>query len=109
MVAILGPIYIRGYRHNIISAASGYLRRHTVSLELSQKIISELVKNDEERSSRLYSLKEIYKLDQNKKIPGLPKLKEVIEKEYKSGIVSKEIAESVMNQLDYFHNKTERS
>ena len=109
LVEILRPIYIRGYRHNIISAASGYLRRHTVSLELSQKIISELVKNDEERSSRLYSLKEIYKLDQNKKIPGLPKLKEVIEKEYKSGIVSKEIAESVMNQLDYFHNKTERS
>jgi hypothetical protein len=106
LIEILRPIYIRGYRHNIISAASGYLRRHAISLELSQKIINELVKNDEEKSSRLYSLKEIYKLDQNKKIPGLPKLKEIIEREYKSGIISKEIAESVTTQLDYFHNET---
>jgi hypothetical protein len=107
LVEILRPIYVRGYRHNIISAASGYLRRHTVSLELSQKIINELVKNDEEKSSRLYSLKEIYKLGQNKKIPGLPKLKEVIEREYKSGIISKEIADSAMAQLDNFHKVKE--
>ena len=109
LIEILRPIYIKGYRHNIISAASGYLRRHAVSLELSQKIISELVKNDEERSSRLYSLKEIYKLDQNKKIPGLPKLKEIIEREYKSGIISKEIADSAMTQLDNFHKTKEGS
>ena len=76
-------------------------------MELSQKIINELVKNDEEKSSRLYSLKEIYKLGQDKKIPGLPKLKEVIEREYKSGIISKEIAESALTQLDNFHKVKE--
>lgn len=107
LIEILRPIYIKGYRHNIISAASGYLRRHAVSLELSQKIINELVKNDEEKSSRLYSLKEIYKLGQDKKIPGLPKLKEVIERENKSGIISREIADSAMTQLDSFHRAKE--
>ena len=78
-------------------------------MELSQKIISELVKNDEEKTSRLYSLKEIYRLGQNKKIPGLPKLKEVIEREHKSGIISKEIADSAMTQLDNFHKTKEGS
>ncbi len=107
LVEILRPTYVKGYRHDIVSAASGYLRRHAVSLELAQEIISELVKNDEEKSSRLYSLREIYKLDKDKRVPGLPKLKEVIDREYKSRIISREIAESVIVQLDDFHGKKE--
>ncbi len=105
LIEILRPVYVKGYRHDVVSTISGYLRRHKVSLDLSQKIISELTKQDEEKSSRLYSLKEIYKLDQDKKIPGLPKLKEIIEREYKSGIISEDIAESTISQLDNFHNE----
>jgi hypothetical protein len=54
---------------------------------------------DEELSSRIYSLREIYKPDRSKKIPGLPKLISIINEEVEGMIIEKRKANSVIEQL----------
>ncbi|MEM0136315.1 MAG: hypothetical protein QXU18_14010 [Thermoplasmatales archaeon] len=100
LVEILRPVYIKGYRHHIILALSGYLRRHQVSLEMASKIVRELAMKDEERSSRLYSLREVYGSSPDKKIPGFPKLLKIIKTEVKEGKISKETAKTTISQLE---------
>ena len=98
-VDILRPAYIKGYRHWIVSSLSGHLKRHQVQFDKANHIVRELAKGDEELSSRLYTVKEIYRADANKKIPGLPKLIEIIKEEVKDGKLSKDIANSIILKL----------
>jgi len=98
-VDILRPAYIKGYRHWIVSSLSGYLKRHQVQFDKANHIVRELAKGDEELSSRLYTVKEIYKADKSKRIPGLPKLIEIIKEEVKDGKLSQDIADSIISKL----------
>jgi len=98
-IDILRPAYIKGYRHWIVSSLSGHLKRHQVQFDKASHIVRELAKGDEELSSRLYTVKEIYKADANKKIPGLPKLIEIIKEEVKDGKLSQDIANSIILKL----------
>jgi len=98
-IEILRPAYIKNYRYRIISALSGDLKRHQVEFNKASSIVRELAKGDEELSSRLYTVKEIYKADANKRIPGLPKLIEVIQEEVRDGKLSRDIACSIILKL----------
>ena len=96
---ILRPAYVKGYRQNITSSFTGYLKRHQVQREEAVKIVRDLAKRDEELSSRLYTVREIYKADESKRIPGLPKLIEIINEEVKDGKLSQDIADSIILKL----------
>ncbi|MEM3192763.1 MAG: hypothetical protein QW292_11935 [Candidatus Parvarchaeota archaeon] len=102
---VLKPIYVQGYRHHIVLSLSGYLKRHSVPLVTAQGIVKQLANRDEEFSSRLYSLREIYKADNGKRIPGLPKLIEITMKEAKEEKITQETAESVISQLEAIAGK----
>ena len=98
-IDILRPAYIRGYRHWIVSSLSGYLKRHQVQFDRASSMIRQLAKGDEELSSRLYTVKEIYRADKSKRIPGLPKLIEIINEEVRDGRLSSELANSIILKL----------
>jgi len=98
-IDILKPAYIKGYRHWIVSSLSGHFKKHQVQLNRANSMIRELAKGDEELSSRLYTVKEIYKADANKRIPGLPKLIGIINEEVKDGKLSPDIANSIIFKL----------
>ena len=98
-IDILRPAYIKNYRHKIVSALSGHLKRHQVEFNKASSIVRELAKGDEELSSRLYTVKEIYKADTNKRIPGLPKLIEIIKEEVKDGKLGQDIANTIVLKL----------
>ena len=98
-INILKPAYIKNYRYRIISALSGYLKRHQVQFDKANNIVRGLANKDEELSSRLYTVKEIYKADENKRIPGLPKLIEIINEEVRDGKLSSDLANSIILKL----------
>jgi len=98
-IDILRPAYVKGYRHWIVSSISGYFKRHHVQFDKANYVIRELAKGDEELSSRLYTVKEIYRADESKRIPGLPKLIEIINEEVKDGKLSSELANSIVLKL----------
>jgi len=98
-IDILRSAYIKNYRHKIVSALSGHLKRHQVEFNKASSIVRELAKGDEELSSRLYTVKEIYKADESKRIPGLPKLIEIINEEVKDGELNQDIANSIILKL----------
>jgi len=95
-IDILRPAYIKGYRHWIVSSLSGHFKRHQVQFDRASSMIRELAKGDEELSSRLYTVKEIYRADKSKRIPGLPKLIEIINEEVRDGKLSSDIANSII-------------
>jgi len=99
LTEILRPAYVKGYRQNITSSFTGYLKRHQVQKDEAVKIVRDLAKRDEELSSRLYTVREIYKADESKRIPGLPKLIEIINEEVKDGKLSSDIAKSIIFKL----------
>ncbi|MEM4067646.1 MAG: hypothetical protein QXV17_12395 [Candidatus Micrarchaeaceae archaeon] len=105
LVDVLKPIYIRGFRHFIILSVSGFLKRHQVPLNIAQKVVEGLTVKDEEKASRMYSLREIYRSCSDRKIPGLPKLLEIIKTEAKEGKISQEIAEGTITQLETITEK----
>ncbi|MEM3907858.1 MAG: hypothetical protein QXZ17_13540, partial [Nitrososphaerota archaeon] len=105
LVDVLKPIYIRGFRHFIILSVSGFLKRHQVPLNIAQKVVEGLTVKDEEKASRMYSLREIYRSCSDRKIPGLPKLLEIIKTEAKEGKISQEIAEGTITQLETITGK----
>jgi hypothetical protein len=96
---ILRPAYVKGYRHWIVSSLSGHFKRHQVQFDKAGRIVRELASKDEELSSRLYTVKEIYKADESKRIPGLPKLIEIINEEVKDGKLNQDIANSIILKL----------
>jgi len=98
-IDILRPAYIKGYRHWIILSLSGHFKRHKVEFGKASNIVRELASKDEELSSRLYSVKEIYKANANKRIPGLPKLIEIIKEEVRDGELNQDIANSIISKL----------
>jgi len=98
-IDILKPAYINGYRYWIVSSLSGHFKRHQVQFDRANSVIRELAKGDEELSSRLYTVKEIYRADKSKRIPGLPKLIEIINEEVKDGKLSSELANSIILKL----------
>jgi len=98
-IDILRPAYIKGYRHWIVSSLSGYFKRHQVQLDRASSTIRELASKDEELSSRLYTVKEIYRANESKRIPGLPKLIEIINEEVRDGRLSSELANSIILKL----------
>jgi hypothetical protein len=98
-IDILRTAYIKGYRHRIVSSLSGHLKRHQVQFDKANSMIRELAKGDEELSSRLYTVKEIYRADENKRIPGLPKLIEIINEEVRDGKLNQDIANSIISKL----------
>jgi len=98
-INILRPVYVEGYRHRIVSSLSGHFKRHQVQFDRANSMIRELAKGDEELSSRLYTVKEIYRADENKRIPGLPKLIEIINEEVRDGKLSSELANSIILKL----------
>ncbi|MEM0135522.1 MAG: hypothetical protein QXU18_09935 [Thermoplasmatales archaeon] len=105
LVNTLKPIYIRGYRHHIILSLTGYLKRHQIPLDIAQQIVRELTMKDEERTSRIYNLTQIYKANNNRRIWGLPKLLEIIKTEAKERKISQEIAEGTITQLETIARK----
>ena len=98
-VNILRPAYMKGYRHRIVSSLSGHFKRHQVQFDRANSMIRELAKGDEELSSRLYTVKEIYRADESKRTPGLPKLIEIINEEVRDGKLSSELANSIILKL----------
>jgi len=96
---ILRPAYIKGYRHWIVLSLSGYFKKHKVEFGKASNIVRELASKDEELSSRLYNVKEIYKANANKRIPGLPKLIGIINEEVKDGKLNQDIANSIISKL----------
>jgi hypothetical protein len=98
-IDILRPAYAKGYRHWIVSSLSGHFKRHQVQFDRANSIIKELAKGDEELSSRLYTVKEIYRANESKRIPGLPKLIEIVNAEVKDGKLSSNLANSIILKL----------
>jgi len=96
---ILRPAYVKGYRQNIISSFTGHLKRHQVQKDDAVKIVRDLAKRDEELSSRLYTVREIFKADDKKRIPGLHKLIEIINEEVRDGKLNRDIANSIISKL----------
>ncbi|MEM3255648.1 MAG: hypothetical protein QW745_00760 [Thermoplasmata archaeon] len=105
LTEILKPVYLKGHRHFIILAFVGYLRRHQDTLDTALKIVRELAIKDEERTSRIYNLTQIYKADNNKRIPGLPRLLEIIRLEAWEGKISEETAKTAISQLEGITSK----
>jgi len=98
-INILKPAYIKGYRHWIVSSLSGHFKRHQVQFDKTIRMVRELAKKDEELSSRLYTVKEIYRADESKRIPGLPKLIEIVNAEVRDGKLSSDLANSIILKL----------
>lgn len=61
VVELVKPHYVKGSRNNIIFYLSGYAYHLGISLDTAQEIISELIENDEERTSRIAVVKHTYK------------------------------------------------
>ncbi|MEM3846459.1 MAG: hypothetical protein QXV17_07715 [Candidatus Micrarchaeaceae archaeon] len=100
LIEILRPVYVKGYRHYLVLSLSGFLKRHSVSLNTAQGIIKQLANKDEELPSRLYNLKEIYKADNSKRLYGLPQLVKIIRKEMEEGKITQGTAKNVISQLE---------
>ncbi len=99
LIEIIRPIFIKGYRHHIILALSGFMKRHNVPFDDALNIVRVLTERDEEKSSRIYSLREIYRADNSKKIPGLPKLLSIIKEETDKGLIAKDMADEIDQKL----------
>ncbi|MEM3191484.1 MAG: hypothetical protein QW292_05200 [Candidatus Parvarchaeota archaeon] len=100
LIEILRPVYVKGYRHYLVLSLSGFLKRHSVSLNTAQGIIKQLANKDEEFPSRLYNLKEIYKADNSKRLYGFPQLVKIIRKEMEEGKITQGTAKNVISQLE---------
>ena len=99
LIEIIRPIFIKGYRHHIILALSGFMKRHNVPFDDALNIVRVLTERDEEKSSRIYSLREIYRADNSKKIPGLPKLLSIIKEETDKGLIAKDMSDEIDQKL----------
>ncbi|MEM3905577.1 MAG: hypothetical protein QXZ17_01715 [Nitrososphaerota archaeon] len=62
---------------------SEYLKRHSISLNITQGIVKQLANRDEEFSSQLYNLRKIYKADNDVRIFLFPRLIKITRKEVK--------------------------
>ncbi len=96
---ILKPVFIDGYRHFIISALSGWLRRHAVTLDKTLEVVMSLNFPDKTPSKTKSTVKEIYSAKVDDKIPGLPSLLNKIREEVVDGVLDDKVAGDVIAKI----------
>jgi hypothetical protein len=70
IISIVKPYYYDGIRNDFILYFSGWLRKLGLSYDNAEKIVKELAKEDEERNSRIITLRETYQKQDLGKIAG---------------------------------------
>lgn len=95
----LKPVFIPGYRHYIVLALSGWLKRHSIPEDRAMEIVRGLNPDDKTPGKTSGTVKEVYSATANTKIPGLPRLTEIVAGQARDGVISGDTAEDVIQTL----------
>lgn len=102
IVAELRPLYKKDYRHALCLALAGYLHKNAVSFDSGQAIFQELVKDDEEKRTRLQLLHETFRKKRSE-VSGYRALFQIlctIADEKKAATMIKRLYKTIMQHKD---------
>ncbi|HSF51355.1 MAG TPA: hypothetical protein VLA74_11390, partial [Nitrososphaeraceae archaeon] len=86
IISRVKPYYKEGIRNDFILYFSGWLRKLDVRYDNAEKLINELAIDDEERNTRIKTLKETYKKQDPEEIAGYSYLLELLSEQDNSSI-----------------------
>jgi hypothetical protein len=95
---ILKPVFIEGYRHYIVLALAGWLKRHSVPEEKTLEIVRSLNPNDKTPAKTAATVRETYR--NSGRTIGLPSLIGIIANIASEGKISRETAKGVIEALE---------
>jgi hypothetical protein len=95
---ILKPVFIEGYRHSIVLALAGWLKRHSVPEEKTLEIVRSLNPNDKTPAKTAATVRETYR--NGGRTIGLPSLIGIIANIASEGKISRETAKGVIESLE---------
>lgn len=99
LIETLRPVYIPNYRHSIIFSVSGIFKKHGVEYDKAKQLIRRLANPDPTPLKTSYTIKEVYRQSNPRKIPGITRLKEVVKQEINDGKITPSVAEDVLNKV----------
>lgn len=97
---VLMPVFIPGYRHFIVMSLAGWLRRHSVPEEKTRDIVRALSSYDKTPAKTSWTIREVYNSKETERIPGLPKLIEIVNLIRRDGKISESTATGVIDTLE---------
>ena len=97
---ILKPVFIPGHRHYMVLSLAGWLKRHSIPEDKAHEIVKALNPKDRTPGKTAATIREIYKSGKEKRVPGLPKLIEEIQKESRQGEIPAKVASATMDILE---------
>ena len=103
VVARVKPYYYKGIRNDFVLYFSGWLRKLGVNYKNAEKIIKEFAIDDEEKNSRLKTLKETYQKQNLDQIAGYSGLLELLSDEFDSSHVTIEKLKEIPKILEEKH------
>ena len=95
---ILKPVFIEGYRHSIVFALAGWLKRHSVPEEKTLEIVRSLNPSDKTPAKTAATVRETYR--NSGRTIGLPSLIGIIANIASEGKISRETAKGVIEALE---------
>ena len=103
---ILKPVFIPGYRHFMVLAISGWLKRHGIPEHKALEIVRALNPHDATPAKTTNTVHEVYKAGPESKVAGLPYLLNIINGLALSGQIPANTARDVANALKALNRGT---
>ena len=97
---ILKPVFIPGYRHFMVMALAGWLKRHAVEEDKALEIVRALNPHDMTPFKTAATIREAYRAPETDRVPGLPKLLEIIGQIGAEGKIKEDIAAETIQALE---------
>jgi hypothetical protein len=108
IVSIVKPYYYDGIRNDFILYFSGWLRKLGLSYDNAVKIVKELAKEDEERNSRIITLRETYQKQVLEKISGYSGLLALLSNQLdeETGITKLKMIEAILEKNNFIQKSS---
>lgn len=103
---ILKPVFIPGYRHFMVLAISGWLKRHGIPEHKALEVVRALNPHDQTPAKTAGTVYEVYKAGPESKVAGLPYLLNIINGLALSGQIPGKTAKDVMKALTALNRGT---
>ena len=97
---ILKPVFIPGYRHFMVLAISGWLKRHGIPEYKALEIVRALNPHDQTPAKTAGTVHGVYRAGPENKTAGLPYLLNIINEMAASGKISGEVAQETTDALN---------
>ena len=101
---ILKPVFIPNYRHFMVLAISGWLKRHGIPEHKALEVVRALNPHDATPAKTAGTVHGVYRAGPENKIPGLPFLLNIISGMAVTGKISSELAKETADALNGVKN-----